>query len=87
LSTYALEIWQSSFDVPASSPMPATTWSLGIEADAQRDGGVTFTACPFTPDYPDRREGQPSTSKTKIDNVNREFVPRIGAALRVRELI
>ena len=49
---------------------------------------MTFTACPFTPDYRDQREGQPpSTSKIKIDKVNREFVPKIGAALGVREFI
>jgi hypothetical protein len=30
---------------------------------------VTFTACPFTADYPEQREGPP-TSKVKIDNVN-----------------
>jgi len=43
---------------------------LGIKAGALREGGamVTFTACRFTPNYPDQREGQPpSTSKIKID--------------------
>jgi hypothetical protein len=48
---------------------------------------VTFTACPFTADYPEQREGQPPTSRIKIDNVNREFVPKIRAALGVREYI
>ena len=62
---------------------------LGIEAGAPRDGGamVTFTACPFTTDYPEQRKGQPPTSKIKIDNVNRELVPKIRAALGVREYI
>jgi len=62
---------------------------FGIEAGAPRDGGaiVTFTACPFTADYPEQREGQPPTSKIKIDNVNRELVPKIRAALGVREYI
>jgi hypothetical protein len=62
---------------------------FGMEAGAPRDGGaiVTFTACPFTADYPKRREGQPPTSKIKIDNVNRELVRKIRAALGVREYI
>jgi hypothetical protein len=62
---------------------------FGIEAGAPRDGGamVAFTACPLTADYPEQREGQPPTSKIKIDNVNRELVPKIRAALGVREYI
>ena len=36
---------------------------------------------------PEQREGQPPTSKIKIDNVNRELVPKIRAALGVREYI
>jgi hypothetical protein len=48
---------------------------------------VTFTACPFTADYPEQREGQPPTSKIKIGNVNRELIPKIRAALGVREYI
>jgi hypothetical protein len=60
-----------------------------IEASAPRDGGamVTFIACPFTVDYPEQREGQLPTSKIKIDNVNRELVPRIRASLGAREYI
>jgi len=42
---------------------------------------VTFTVCPFTADCPEQREGQPPT------NVNRELVPKIRAALGVREYI
>ena len=62
---------------------------FGIEAGAPRDGGamVTFAACPFTADYPEQREGQPPMSKIKIDNVNRELVPKIRAALGVRQYI
>jgi Domain of unknown function (DUF1833) len=58
-----------------SSPMSATT----------RDGGarVTFTACPFTAEYPEQREGQPPSTRIKVDNVNRELVPQIRAALGV----
>ena len=48
---------------------------------------VTFLACPFTADYPEQREGQPPSTKIKIDNVNRELVPLIRAALGVRQYI
>jgi hypothetical protein len=63
--------------------------AFGIEQGAPRDAGamVTFIACPFTSDYPEQREGQPPSSKIKIDNVNRELVPKIRAALGVREYI
>src|SRR6516162_7137136 len=76
---YTLEIWQSSFAQPAR--VVANVGDdivLGIEASAPRDSGamVTFTACPFTADYPEQREGQPPTSKIKIDNVNRELALR-----------
>jgi hypothetical protein len=87
---YTLEIWQSSF-VQAARVVAnvAEDMVFGIEAGAPRDGGamVTFIACPFTADYPEQREGQPPTSKIKIDNVNRELVPKIRAALDVREYI
>jgi Domain of unknown function (DUF1833) len=75
---YTLEIWQSSFDAPARVVASvAEDMVFGGEAGAPRDGGamVTFTACPFTADYPEQREGQPPTSKIKIDNVNRETRP------------
>jgi hypothetical protein len=62
---------------------------FGIEPGAPRDAGamVTFLACPFTADYPEQREGQPPSTKIKIDNVNRELVPLIRAALGVRQYI
>jgi hypothetical protein len=64
---------------------------LGIEPGALRDGGaiVTFTAGPFTAEYPEQREGQPPSTKIKIDNVNvnRELVPQIRAALGTRQYI
>jgi len=41
----------------------------------------------LTSDYPEQRAGQAPTSKIKIDNVNRELVPKIRAALGVREYI
>jgi len=48
---------------------------------------VMFLACPFTADYPEQREGQRPSTKIKIDNVNRELVPLIRAALGVRQYI
>jgi hypothetical protein len=48
---------------------------------------VQFTACPLTTDYPEQRAGQAPTRKIKIDNVNCELVPKIRAALGVREYI
>ena len=46
---------------------------------APRDGGatVTFTAA----DYPEQRDGQPPTSKIKIDNVNREIPAKVNLSL------
>jgi len=69
--------------------MSATTWLLGIESGAPHDGGamVTFIACPFSAEYPEQREGQPPSTRIKIDNVNRELVPQIRAALGTRQYI
>jgi hypothetical protein len=82
---YTLEIWQSSFAQAARVVANVgDDMVFGIEAGAPRDGGamVTFIACPFMADYPEQREGQPPTSKIKIDNVNRELVPKIRAGAR-----
>jgi hypothetical protein len=87
---FTLEIWQSSFASPARVVANVgNDMSFGIEAGAPRDAGsmVTFLACPFTADYPEQREGQPPSTKIKIDNVNRELVPQIRAALGVRQYI
>jgi hypothetical protein len=87
---HTLEIWQSSFDAPARIVANVgDDMFLGIEPGAPHDGGalVQFTACPVTADYPEQRAGQAPTSKIKIDNVNRELVPKIRAALGVREYI
>src|SRR4051812_16612221 len=87
---FTLEIWQSSFDVPARVVANVgDDMSFGIELGAPRDAGltVTFLACPFSAEYPEQREGQPPSTRIKIDNVNRELVPKIRAALGVREYI
>ena len=87
---HTLEIWQSSFDAPARIVANVgDDMFFGIEPGAAHDGGALdqFTACPLTSDYPEQRAGQAPTSKIKIDNVNRELVPKIRAALGVREYI
>jgi hypothetical protein len=87
---FTLEIWQSSFATAARVVANVgDDTEFGIEAGAPRDGGamVTFLACPFTADYPEQREGQPPSTRIKIDNVNRELVPQIRAALGTRQYI
>lgn len=87
---FTLEIWQSSFDVPARIVANVgDDMEFGLEAGAPFNGGetVTFLACPFSAGYPEQREGQPPSTKVKIDNVNRELVPKIRAALGVRQYI
>lgn len=81
---HTLEIWQASFASPARVVANVgDDMVFGIEATAPRDAGamVTFIACPFQADYPEQRDGQPPSTKIKIDNVNRELVPQIRAAL------
>nr|DAH82772.1 MAG TPA: protein of unknown function (DUF1833) [Caudoviricetes sp.] len=85
-----LEIWQPSFDAPARIVANVgDDMSFGLEVGAPFDGGQTvkFLACPFSAGYPEQREGQPPTTQVKIDNVNRELVPKIRAALGVRAYI
>jgi hypothetical protein len=85
-----VDIWQWSFDEPARIVANVgDDMFFGIEPGASHDGGVLakFTACPVTADYPEQRAGQPPTSKIKTDNVDRELVPKIRAALGVSEYI
>jgi hypothetical protein len=87
---HTLEIWQASFDQAARVVANVgDDIMLGMENGAPRDGGsmVTFIACPFTAGYPEQREGQPPSCKISIDNVARELVPKIRAALGVRQYI
>jgi hypothetical protein len=87
---HTVEVWQSSFAQPARVVANVgDDMAFGIEPSAPRDGGamVTFIACPFTAEYPEQREGQPPSTRIKIDNVNRELVPQIRAALRTRQYI
>jgi hypothetical protein len=87
---HTLEIWQASFDQAARVVANVgDDIMLGMENGAPRVGGsmVTFIACPFTAGYPEQREGQPPSCKISIDNVARELVPKIRAALGVRQYI
>ncbi|MGY4259763.1 hypothetical protein ACVI1L_006831 [Bradyrhizobium sp. USDA 4516] len=87
---YTLELWQSSFDQPARVVANVgDDMTFGLEAGAPRNGGesVTFIACPFEAGYPEQKEGQPPSTTIKIDNVNRELVPKIRAAQGTREYI
>src|ERR1700738_3409989 len=87
---FALEVNHPSFASPAYIVANVgNDLALGIEVGADINSGlmVTHLACPFTADYPEQREGQPPSTKIKIDNVNRELVPKIRAALAVRAYI
>lgn len=87
---HTLEIWQSSFDQPARIVANVLDdMTFGIEVGAPRNSGetVTFIACPFEAKYPEQREGQPPSTTIKIDNVNRELIPKVRAAQGVREYI
>jgi hypothetical protein len=87
---YTLELWQASFAQPARVVANVgDDMMFGIEQGAPRDAGemVSFLACPFQAAYPEQREGQPPSTKITIDNVTRELVPLIRAALAVRQYI
>lgn len=87
---FTLEIWQSSFAQAARIVANVgDDMYLGIEDSAVRNPGQTvlFLACPLSAGYPEQREGQPPFTKIKIDNVNRELVPQIRAALGTRQYI
>ena len=87
---FTLELWQSSFDQPARVVTGVgDDMQFGIEAGAARNAGemVTFLACPFRADPPEQREGLPPQCKVSIDNVHRELLPKIEAAMGVREYL
>lgn len=87
---HTIELWQSSFDQPARVVANvADDMVLGIEVGAEHNSGemVTFLACAFEAKYPEQREGQAPSTTIKIDNVNRELVPKIRAAQGFREYI
>lgn len=87
---FTLELWQSSFAAPARVVANVgDDKQFGIEAGARFNAGetVNFVACPFAAEYPEQREGQPPSTKIRIDNVNRDLVPKIRGALGVRQYL
>lgn len=87
---YTLEVNHPSFAAPAYLVANVgDDMSLGIEIGTDVNSGkmVMHLACPFTAAYPEQREGQPPSTAIKIDNVNRELVPQIRAALAYRAYI
>lgn len=82
-----LEVQHPSFAEPARIVAGVgDNMEFGIEDGAAYNAGETvlFIAFPVEVDYPEVREGQPPSSKVKIDNVNRELAPKIRAAVGVR---
>jgi hypothetical protein len=87
---HTLEVWHPSFAEAARIVANVgNDMTFGIEAGAPRNAGemVTFIACPLQCTYPEQREGQAPSAKISIDNVARELVPQIRAALGVRAYI
>lgn len=82
-SYITLEVNHPSFAAPARIVANVgDDMSFGVDGVSQ-----LFVACPFEAGYPEQREGQPPSTKVKIDNVNRELVPKIRAALGTRAYI
>jgi hypothetical protein len=85
-----LELEHPSFDQPVYVVANvADDIELGIEAgsDVNQGAMVNHVACPFKAEYPEQREGQPPQCKVSIDNVKRELLPKIRAALGVRAYV
>lgn len=83
-----LEINHPSFESPAYIVANvADDVELTLENPDSPPSATLFTACPLECGDPEQREGQAPTCQVKIDNVNRELVPKIRAALGVRAYI
>lgn len=79
------------FEHPSFAPFyivanVADDMQFGIEVGSDVNSGqmVDHIACPFKSNYPEQREGQPPQCKVSVDNVQRELVPKIKAAMAVR---
>lgn len=86
----ALELEHPSFDQPVYVVANvADDMELGIEAGSDVNQGqmVNHIACPFKADYPEQAEGQAPQCKVSIDNVSRELLPKIRAAMGVRAYV
>ena len=86
-----LEIYHPSFEgIPARVVANvADDMEFTLEPDAEFDGSasVSFQACPLSFGWPEVKQAQPPQAKVSIDNVNRELVPKIRAALGIRAYI
>jgi hypothetical protein len=86
----ALELEHPSFDQPVYVVANvADDMQLGIEAGSDVNQGqmVNHIACPFKAEYPEQREGQPAQCKVSIDNVSRDLLPKIKAAMAIRAYV
>lgn len=65
---------------------PAENMDFGIEDGAAMNGGetVTFIALPFFAERPEFAEGRMPECQITVDNVNRELVPRLQEAVKIR---
>src|SRR5690606_18678323 len=87
---FALELEHPSFDQPVYIVTDvADDLELGIEAGSDVNQGrmVNHIACPFRYTYPEQREGQPAQCQVSIDNVSRELLPKVRAAMAVRAYV
>lgn len=87
---HTLEINHPSFEAPAYIVANvADDMQFGIEAGSDPNQGqmVNHIACPFKAEYPEQREGQPPQCRVSIDNVSRELLPKIRAAMAVRAYV
>jgi hypothetical protein len=90
---FTLELQHPGFVDETMTPIPircvagvAEDIQFGIEEGATFNGGemATFTAIPFYADFPEFAEGKVPETRVVLDNVSRELVPHIEAALAVR---
>lgn len=82
-----LELEHPSFDQPVYVVANvADDMEFGIESGSDPHQGqmVTHIACPFQCGYPEQAEGQAPQCKVSIDNVSRELLPKIKAAMGIR---
>lgn len=92
IELYTLELLHPSFidefDNPTSVRAVRDTQNhiLPLEATAPLNGGedVEFTAIPFEVPWPEQQEGQVPELSIRIDNIGREIVPYLDAAVQVQ---
>lgn len=82
---FTLVVNHPSFDEPAYL---VTGVGDDMEFGLENGGGMqVHQAVPFKSDPPEQREGQAPQAKVSIDNVNRELMPKIRAAMGIRAFI